>query len=266
MAKSMRIRATDELAIARLIGECRDLGADAPAWQARLVVGLRRLTGGLVAGVGAMPAGVPAAESAGKYAAGLIDGGWPSDAARERFRAWLTDPSAVASHPAIPRFLATPGTVVARTRRELVPDDDWDRSEFVNEELRSRGLDEGMMARCPTAAGPTYLVTSMRARSDRPFDERAGRLVGRLLVELTPHLGRTMWLTTQPHLGGLSPRRRQVLDCLLEGDGEKQVARRLGLHQATVHDHVKAIYLHFGVSSRPELMAVFLRRTLTPDP
>jgi len=238
LAKSMRIRATDELAIARLIGECRDLGADAPAWQARLVVGLQRLTGGLVAGVGAMPVGVPAAESAGEYAAGLIDGGWPSDAARERFR----------------------------TRRELVPDDDWDRSEFVNEELRSRGLDEGMMARCPTAAGPAYLVTSMRARRERPFDHRAGRLVGRLLVELTPHLGRTMWLTTQPHLGGLSPRRRRVLDCLLEGDGEKQVARRLGLHQATVHDHVKAIYLHFGVSSRPELMAVFLRRTLTPDP
>jgi DNA-binding CsgD family transcriptional regulator len=39
------------------------------------------------------------------------------------------------------------------------------------------------------------------------------------------------------------------------------VARRLGVSTLTVHDHVKAIYRHFRVGSRPELLAYFLRRS-----
>ena len=264
MARSARVRATDELAVVRLVAECRESGADAGAWQAHLVAGLLRLTDGTVAGVGASPRGVPTLEMAGQFAAGITDGGWPSEASRVRFRAWLKDPAAVARQPGLPAFMATPGAIVARTRQELVADDEWDRSEFVNDELRARGFDEGMIARCPTATGPTYLVTVMRSVGERPFDSRVGRVVGRLLTELAPHLGRALWLTTQPHVGELTPRRRQVLDGLLDGDSEKQVARRLGLHAATVHDHVKAIYTHFGVTTRAELLALFLRRHRSP--
>jgi DNA-binding CsgD family transcriptional regulator len=65
-------------------------------------------------------------------------------------------------------------------------------------------------------------------------------------------------------VSGLSPRKREVLHCLLDGDGEKQVALRLGIHPATVHDHVKRLYHHFGVSSRAELLAYFLRRHRRP--
>ena len=67
-------------------------------------------------------------------------------------------------------------------------------------------------------------------------------------------------LTTQPNRHGLTPRARQVLDCLLDGDSEKQAALRLGLRVTTVHGHVKRLYLHFGVGSRAELLAYFLRR------
>jgi DNA-binding CsgD family transcriptional regulator len=58
----------------------------------------------------------------------------------------------------------------------------------------------------------------------------------------------------------LSPRLRQTLECLLEGDGEKQVAARLGLSRHTVHDYVTALYRRLDVSSRPELMALCLSR------
>ena len=60
---------------------------------------------------------------------------------------------------------------------------------------------------------------------------------------------------------GLSRRLRQTLERLLLGDSEKQVASRLGLSTLTVHGYVKALYQHFGVSSRPELLAYFLRRS-----
>jgi DNA-binding CsgD family transcriptional regulator len=54
---------------------------------------------------------------------------------------------------------------------------------------------------------------------------------------------------------GLSPRQRQTLRHLLAGDGEKQVAAKLGVSKHTVHVYAKALHKHFGVSSRSELLA-----------
>jgi DNA-binding CsgD family transcriptional regulator len=71
-------------------------------------------------------------------------------------------------------------------------------------------------------------------------------------------------LGRESELAGLSPRLRQTLECLLEGDGEKQAASRLGLTRPTVHQYVTALYRYFGVSSRAELLAHFIRRPLRP--
>lgn len=196
----------------------------------------------------------------GRYADTLADGGWPSDAVRARFHAWIRDPGMAACHPGVARYAAVPGPAVTRTRRPLVPDRDWDTSAFVNDELRAHGFDDGILSRCPTAAGVAYMRTVMGAAGAKPFTDRAGNLVDRVRAELAPPLARGLWLTTQPHVGTLPPRRRQVLDALLEGDSEKQAAAKLGLHVTTVHDHVKALYRHFGVASRAELLAAFLRR------
>lgn len=53
----------------------------------------------------------------------------------------------------------------------------------------------------------------------------------------------------------LPPRRRAVLESLLRGKSEKEVARELGISAHTVHVHVKAIYKSAAVSSRAELLA-----------
>jgi DNA-binding CsgD family transcriptional regulator len=58
---------------------------------------------------------------------------------------------------------------------------------------------------------------------------------------------------------GLSPRHEQTLRRLLAGDSEKQIARHLGVSHHTVHVYVKALYRHFDVSSRGELLARFVR-------
>jgi pSer/pThr/pTyr-binding forkhead associated (FHA) protein len=50
----------------------------------------------------------------------------------------------------------------------------------------------------------------------------------------------------------------KVLDLLLTGLQEKEVASRLDLSRNTVHNHVKGIYRKLGVTSRPELLARFL--------
>ena len=57
----------------------------------------------------------------------------------------------------------------------------------------------------------------------------------------------------------LSPRQRQTLECLLAGLSEKQIAARMRLSPNTVHHHIKALHRHFGVSSRSELLAKWVK-------
>jgi pSer/pThr/pTyr-binding forkhead associated (FHA) protein len=61
-----------------------------------------------------------------------------------------------------------------------------------------------------------------------------------------------------PALMQLSEAQRRVLDLLVSGGAEKQVAADLKLSPHTVHNHVKVIYRRFGVSSRAELLALFV--------
>jgi DNA-binding CsgD family transcriptional regulator len=58
----------------------------------------------------------------------------------------------------------------------------------------------------------------------------------------------------------LSPRERQTLWKLLAGRGEKQIAAEMKLSINTVHHYAKRIYKHFGVSSRAELLALWVDR------
>ena len=78
------------------------------------------------------------------------------------------------------------------------------------------------------------------------------RLIGDQLQEETPK--------QVDNDDGLSPRMEQTLRWLLGGDSEKQVAAKLGLSPHTVHVYVKAIYRRYGVSSRGELLARWVKK------
>ncbi len=58
--------------------------------------------------------------------------------------------------------------------------------------------------------------------------------------------------------GGLSPRQGAVLDRLLTGQSEKEIAASLGLTVNTVHGYVKEVFRHLRVHSRHELMALWI--------
>jgi DNA-binding NarL/FixJ family response regulator len=63
---------------------------------------------------------------------------------------------------------------------------------------------------------------------------------------------------TMPHR--LPRHLRSTLFCLLEGISEKEAAARLGLSRHTVHGYIAALYRHFRVKSRAELLVLCLRR------
>jgi DNA-binding NarL/FixJ family response regulator len=102
-------------------------------------------------------------------------------------------------------------------------------------------------------------LTMLRTLGERNFSVRHKLFLTTLHREIAPMVGRQLAAAHEPSAMQLSPRLRQVLDCLLEGDSEKQAAARLNLQPQTVNQYVKAVYRHFHVNSRAELLARWVR-------
>jgi len=105
------------------------------------------------------------------------------------------------------------------------------------------------------------LLALHRNAGDSDFSAREAALIGLFHAELGDLIGPVL----VPSDDALSPTRlpprvREALACLLDGDGEKQVAARMGLSRDTVHQYVTALYRHYRVASRAELLARVLRR------
>lgn len=58
----------------------------------------------------------------------------------------------------------------------------------------------------------------------------------------------------------LSAMQRHVLDLLLDGLSEKEIAKSLGISFHTAHNHVRNIYNALGLHSRAELLAKFVNK------
>jgi RNA polymerase sigma factor (sigma-70 family) len=58
----------------------------------------------------------------------------------------------------------------------------------------------------------------------------------------------------------LSPREKEVLDCLAQGFLYKEIAEKLGISYETVHTYIRRIYEKLQVRTRTEAVAKFLRR------
>ncbi len=57
----------------------------------------------------------------------------------------------------------------------------------------------------------------------------------------------------------LPPRIKRVLDLVLAGHSEKEIATQLSLSRHTVHEYIKIMYRKLGFTSRAELIATLLR-------
>jgi DNA-binding NarL/FixJ family response regulator len=57
----------------------------------------------------------------------------------------------------------------------------------------------------------------------------------------------------------LSPREREVLDCLSQGFLYKEIAEKLGISYETVHTYIRRIYEKLQVRTRTEAVAKFLK-------
>jgi DNA-binding CsgD family transcriptional regulator len=257
MSKSGRLRLSELRNAYRLIHECRDLGHDPAAWTRHAVEQLTRLAGAQVGVVAEFrptePAELPGARV-------FHDHGWSSP----RHRAYWFDHDVrnreYVQAPTFQLFATLPGLLKTRRREQLVGDAEWYRSAEFQDMHRLLELDDLLVSGRVTNTDPLCLfgLVLFRPLGAKRHGERERRLVHLFHHELARYVGTALALE---HGGApaLSPRLQQTLECLLEGDGEKQVAARLGLSRHTVHEYVGQLYRRFGVCSRPELLALCLR-------
>jgi len=261
MAQSKRLRLADVRAIFRLIGECRELGVDSALWRAHMLAELLRLTGGKVAMEG--PTGMHDKFTRAQPLP-VLDVGWDGPREQGIFQQYMRDRMHLRD-PAITRYGAQLATLPAgvksltRSRRQLADDRAWYTSAAFCEYLRPAGVDDGLMSVVLVADGQAHAIALFRSPSERKFSARDQRLLHIFHTELAPSLETDLAPPGRDPVSQLSPRLRDVLASLLEGDSEKQVAQRLGLTRDTTHQYVKAVYRRFHVNSRAELMARWIR-------
>src|SRR2546421_8474080 len=164
----------------------------------------------------------------------------------------------VPADPALPKLAEIVAPVVVARRSELVNDKTWHFSPYYTELREPLGLDDTLYAKI-TVPGKVISLALLRSIGEEAFTERQSQLVDLCLSQMT-------WpfqpddKPVDPRLASLQPRLRKVMQHLLDGDGEKQVAAKLGLSRHTVHEYVKMLYQQLGVSSRSELLSQWVGR------
>jgi DNA-binding CsgD family transcriptional regulator len=241
----------------RLIGECRDLGNDPALWYPRMLAGLRHLLGDAIAsgGEGLPPERDRPATPLSGFESGL------DSREREVYEGYLRA-GAVATDPLWARLPYMPDRVVTLTRRQLVPDAIYHRWPLFENYVKRADVGRRMVSvYLGSGTGTLTAIHLHRSHRDRDFSPREQALLRLFHHELGPLVGRALVSVSEPSPEQLSPRLRQTLAFLLEGDSEKQVAARLSLSVATTHQYVTALYKRFGVRSRAQLMAHALKRS-----
>ena len=180
-----------------------------------------------------------------------VDLGWPSEGTRQWFVRYLAA-LGIAGDPTLQACLERAQPLVTRRREQIIDDREWYGSDVYNEFRRPAESDDwiGSVAVLPDPVG--YLVLNLDRPPGAPrFAERQRRLVHVFHQEVVRLVPSILARDAEGPLAGLPPRLCQTLECLLEGDSEKQVAARLGLSRHTVHEYVMALYRRFDVSSVP---------------
>ena len=149
------------------------------------------------------------------------------------------------------------GGLTTRLQQQIVCMDEFTASATF--ELWSRAnIGPAILSAKPGNSGQVSMIGFYRTSGSEPFSERESRIAHITLSEI-PSLHTD---TGAPSLKGevmaLSPRLREVMNCLIQGYGRKAIARHLDLSVHTVGDYVSQLYRRFGVHSQAELIRRFL--------
>ncbi|HLJ95507.1 MAG TPA: helix-turn-helix transcriptional regulator [Gemmataceae bacterium] len=262
MSRSSLLRAADNRAVYQLVGECRELGDDPAEWRRHLLAEITRLTGSAVS-----------LEIEGEFldpfrATGRAEWGWETSGLDRPVFLSIQEELARRGGgfiPMVPAYLASrhAGLAPCLSRKDVLADAQWYRSRYYQNYHVPSGVNHIMYCIFPKPGpgGKLSALTLVRPLQERrDFSARQKGIVQELHEKITAMICGPLAGFHEPSPAQLPPRVRQLLRCLLEGDSDKQAACRLGLGRHTINQYAKTIFVHFGMGSRAELLARWLRR------
>lgn len=266
MSKSARLRATDIRAISLLVGECCDLGDDATVWHSHMLASLARLTN---AGMG-LGGEIDGCLNGRRHDLGAADWGWENGFNRaailDAVATFQVDPHyCLLINRYIEQLCNSDGICLAWS--DMIRDPVWYRSTYFQRIQQPLGADAELVCfhSIPATNDQFSAVFLCRNIGVRDFTPRDKAIVAAGHAAIAHQIGKRLARFSDPSPSALPPRVRLVLRCLLEGDSDQQIAARMKLSRYTVNEYVDRIYRHFGVQSRPELLARWIRRRW-PEP
>jgi DNA-binding CsgD family transcriptional regulator len=241
----MQMRSDHVHSMLDLFHEAREIGHGA-GQRLHLAAGIHRLLGAAMATIGVIrDLAVPHRRRFEREVS------TPSDRnARTMIEAFTTRAPLSGTLLAIGRHLRSRPMVTAR-RRELVDDAAWYRSEAFHGLHRACGFDDHLYSFRAIGPGRLSGVALRRGVGERSFEEGERDLLELFHEEL---VRLELEQDGDPAGPRLAPREREVLQGLLRGASEKEVAFEMGLSPHTVHSYAKSIYSAYRVSSRAELL------------
>lgn len=137
-------------------------------------------------------------------------------------------------------------------------------SGLEDRELVFEALRLGAMGFIPKSVSRQAFVEALRdVLSGRPYLPASAIGVGAaraVEARAGSEAGGGMRSVSRPEQLGLTPREFQVLRWLVQGKCNKEIARRLGIEEQTVKNHLRPIFQKFGVARRAELVVRVFER------
>lgn len=159
------------------------------------------------------------------------------------------------------RIVAMSGRFRACRLSDVEPPE-WFESDFYKDYYQGSGHDDAIYVAFPVNSDAESYFGIFRARGQPPFTPAERNAVAYALRGIKWFhrqllLSHGLTIAAAP----LTPVERKVLQGLLGGLAEKQIAADLEHSYHTTHEHVTNIFRKFGVSNRAALMALWLGKS-----
>ena len=158
--------------------------------------------------------------------------------------------------PFFEEFNAADGQIT-RLRQQIDPENYFENSP-VYELWKKAGLSPVILSARPTSDGQVSMLGLYRKTGRPLFNEAESRIAHIVLSEIPSLHEAISPVDLNDGVVGLSPRLRQVLNCMLQGYSRKEIAASLELSIHTVGDYINELYQRFGVHSQIDLVRRFL--------
>ena len=184
----------------------------------------------------------------------LVEGGPASQARRTKIAEGTTAPAVEFLNA---RLREGSDHHITRRRVDVVDDGLWLSSELQQRYFEPAEFGDFLSSIYPLGNNFFSSLFFVRGLGQPAFTPREVCMAHLITEEIDWLHRQGMDVPAAEYIPELSARQKQVLFRVMAGDSVKQIAGVLSLSPHTVHDHMKQIYLRFGVNSRAELLAKF---------